>query len=297
MSRLPPNFLKAIVALGSSQNPEGEVFWTATGFFYGYIPPGETDKGYPYLVTNRHVLDGVETLYLRLNPTLEDCRARIFACPLLDKRGKPLWFGHPKASIDLAVLPFDFGLLSLKEGVTGLILNSQLNAYHLKQLKDRVWEGDDVFILGFPLGTVGAFRNAPVVRRGCIAQIQELYSGHSPSFLVDAEVFPGNSGGPVILAPETVTPCDSPPRKPALVGVAFAYLAYQDLATSDQTGHPRVIFEENTGLTEVYPVDRVDETIRAHLKPARKKPAKKAGEKARKPTGKPKKAGGPRKPR
>lgn len=265
MSRLPSGFLQCLIALGHAEEGEQEVVWTATGLLYGYIPPHETVKGYPYIVTNRHVLEERDTVYLRLNPVQPGFRARHFACPLFSRRGRQLWCPHPDPEIDIAVMPFDFDRLRVRERLNELLINSRQTAYRLDEMRRDVSEGDEVFVLGFPLGAVGAFRNAPVVRRGCVAQIQELYAQHSDSFLVDAQVFPGNSGGPVILAARPFSPWDQSATLPALVGLAHSYLAYQDVATSDQTGHARVFFEENTGLTQVYPVDRIEEAIQADL--------------------------------
>lgn len=41
------------------------------------------------------------------------------------------------------------------------------------------------------------------------------------------------------------------------------YLTYSDMAVSQQTGQLRTIFQENSGLAEVIPIDYVNETIRA----------------------------------
>jgi hypothetical protein len=61
--------------------------------------------------------------------------------------------------------------------------------------------------------------------------------------LIDAAVFPGNSGGPVVA------------RLPMysglvikLIGIVHAYVPYRETAISMQTLKPRVIFEENSGL-------------------------------------------------
>ncbi len=43
-----------------------------------------------------------------------------------------------------------------------------------------------------------------------------------------------------------------------------AYVPYHDVAVSRQTEKPRVIFEENSGLAEVIPVDFIRETIQKH---------------------------------
>ena len=45
-----------------------------------------------------------------------------------------------------------------------------------------------------------------------------------------------------------------------LMGVISEQLLSQEIAVSQQTGEPRVLFVENTGLTEVVPVESVRET-------------------------------------
>jgi S1-C subfamily serine protease len=77
------------------------------------------------------------------------------------------------------------------------------------------------------------------------------------SFLIDANIFPGNSGGPVVTRPE-ISSIEGTKAidKAALIGIVKSYLTYKDVAVSQQTGKPRVIFEENSGLALVETVDR-----------------------------------------
>ena len=44
-------------------------------------------------------------------------------------------------------------------------------------------------------------------------------------------------------------------------GVVQEYLPFVDVAVSQQTGRIRATFEENSGLSPVIPIDRVEETI------------------------------------
>ena len=81
-------------------------------------------------------------------------------------------------------------------------------------------------------------------------------------YVVDAFVFPGNSGGPVITRPETQSIQGTKfSTKANLIGIVKSYIPYNDVAISQQTNRPRVIFEENTGLTKIEPVDYILETI------------------------------------
>jgi len=46
-----------------------------------------------------------------------------------------------------------------------------------------------------------------------------------------------------------------------LLGVVRDFISYIDVAVSPQTQRSRVTFEENSGLAEVVPVDRINEAI------------------------------------
>ena len=169
-----------------------------------------------------------------------------------------------------AVLDGVFGL-----GAIGIVVFSQAAiqvigladveaSLGILQHVDPVSEGDGVYVLGYPMGLVDERLQYPVVRAGCIARIRDLLDGASEEFLVDAPVFPGNSGGPVILKPEiaSVTGTKAAGRA-MLIGVVKAYIPYEDIAISLQTKSPRVVFQENSGLSPVIPCDRILETIAA----------------------------------
>jgi hypothetical protein len=70
------------------------------------------------------------------------------------------------------------------------------------------------------------------------------------------------------LKPEALAIEGTKPQvAPYLIGIVQAYVPYQDVAVSLQTARPRVIFEENTGLAAVHPVDFIAETIAARFTP------------------------------
>ena len=126
-------------------------------------------------------------------------------------------------------------------------------------------EGDEVYTLGFPLGLAGDERNDVIVRQGVVARIGDWYDGRSDSFLIDASVYPGNSGGPVIAKPTLFSYIETRPY-PKLIGMVSGYVPYQDFARSDQTGELVSVSTENSGLARVVPMDKVHETVAAVLK-------------------------------
>ena len=128
---------------------------------------------------------------------------------------------------------------------------------------NEVTEGDRVFVLGFPMGLVDSSRQYVICRGGVIARVRDYLEEKTSDFLVDATVFPGNSGGPVILCPtSTAIEGTKPVARADLIGVVKSYVPYADLAVSSQTRKPRIMFEENSGLAAVEGVDAILETVK-----------------------------------
>ena len=63
--------------------------------------------------------------------------------------------------------------------------------------------------------------------------------------------------------PETGAVQGTRPQNAAyMIGFIEGYIPYEDYAVSAQTQRPRVIFEENSGLAEVIPVDAVQQVVK-----------------------------------
>ncbi len=268
MALLPPSFLDGVVAIGFPGDDEGnpQTNWVGTGFvlFDVLAEDDESLNGSTYLVANRHLFATASSAKIRCNPS-GDGPAQEFLAELTRPDGSQQWTGHPDPAIDVGVLPVDFNVFQTH----GMALIPFISSQHVlttHQMRDQqVTEGDEVFVLGFPMAMVGADRNFVIVRSGSIARVRDLLDGSSKEFLVDATVFPGNSGGPVILKPETRSlPGTRAHDSAMLIGIVGAYLPYHDEAVSSQTGRRRVVFEENTGLSVVHPIDFVLEAIAAH---------------------------------
>lgn len=263
MALIPPSFLDTIVALGVP-NQDGKIEYNATGFLYGY-PIGRTDENGSemyrlFLVTNRHVFQRVtehsDKLYARFNKLME-ISSNIYPIELTN----PHWILHPDN--DVAVL----GLNAQKLGEDGIgydFFAGDEQTFTLEQARiAEISEGDGVFVLGFPLGEAGEERNYPIVRYGILARVQDWLKGSARTFLIDASIFPGNSGGPVLLKPETTSIKGTKSNnRCGLIGMVSSYLPYQEVAVSTQTQRPRMIFEENSGLGEIVPHDVIEETIK-----------------------------------
>jgi S1-C subfamily serine protease len=267
MALIPPFFLDCVVAIGEVR-VDGNRSWIATGFVYGHLVKRESAEKASYrtyLVTNRHVVEGRKQLMVRFNPK-GNSPAKEYAADLVDSTGKLLWFAPADPEHDVAVIPIDYSRLEADDIQTAAFLSDQHVADISKMNAAGFSEGDFAYVLGFPFGDVGDERSFVVARGGVLARIRDMLARRASHFLVDALVFPGNSGGPVVSKPEPVA-IQGTAGQPAayLIGVIASYIPYRDAAVSEQTGNVRIIFEDNSGLSVAYPIDCVTEAIARHL--------------------------------
>ena len=132
---------------------------------------------------------------------------------------------------------------------------------HEKMLNGEFSEGDEVFILGFPVGWRAGSQDYPIVRHGMVAQIKGLVNGDHDTFLVDGSGFGGNSGGPVLTKAQIASITGTPRiDRVSLVGMVAA----STNITRDSDSGPQV--QENADLIVVEPINRINETVELALK-------------------------------
>ena len=266
MALLPPRSLDIAVALGSQRN-DGAVDYLATGFLYGH-PTGEvTDQGGRiatlFLVTNRHVIERIATprMSVRLNSTI-GTDARLYSVSIRQQDGSLSPGVYISSTHDLAAIRVVFDApIHDAIGTPEVVIDTR--AVDITRARELgISEGDGVFILGFPMGLAGEQRNYTIVRQGIIARIRDYLEGHTEEILIDASIYPGNSGGPVFTRPEkTALTGTTANQRSLFLGMVSRYIPYQDVAVSQQTGRLRVIFEENSGLGKVVPYDAIQRLV------------------------------------
>ncbi len=265
MALIPPFYFDCVVAIGK---PAGhEIAWVASGFLYGEFLRVEGDRKWynVFLVTNRHVFQGLKQVFLRFNPKGDGEPAKQYPLSLLDASSKQLWTAHPHPEIDVAVRRVNVNLLG-QEGIQFSYFQSDQHMATLDRMAELgITEGDFIYTLGFPMGIVGGARNYVIARSGSIARIQDALNRKSKEALIDTFIFPGNSGSPVVTKPESVAIKNTKAVQDAyLIGVVKSFIPYRDVAISAQTQQPRVVFEENSGLAAFVPIDFVQEAIKEH---------------------------------
>lgn len=225
---------------GSIPPVEVQPVYFATGFLISY------DQIF-YLVTAKHVVEEFrksggkdEQIFIFLNGFDGKIRTQPLA-EIKSAFGVEWMIGEDS---DLTTIPFglrkDFDVKVIPENM--FLESSQL------------LEPQDLFFISFQPGIDASGSITPVTRRGMVSLLNS-----DGTFYMDAFAFPGNSGSPVFIKPSPAIfiqggTAIGDPNACQFVGIIGEYLPYQELAISTQTKRPRVIFEENTGLARVWPV-------------------------------------------
>ena len=157
--------------------------------------------GQLYFITNRHnVIDQNDWFYpdeLRLKLHIDEndlTRNRIFSIPLYDDDDKPAWFEHQKGKdIDVVALPVN---------VPSHFFIMSFNKENFMRVGVHVSIGNDLIVVGYPLGFYDSRHNTPIIRSATIASVYPLPFEGEDCFLIDSRLHKGTSGSPVILKPQ-----------------------------------------------------------------------------------------------
>ncbi len=282
MALLNPDHQKTVVAIGH-MDKENNFICGATGFLVGFIAKNSKDpkkrEYHLFLLTNRHVFEKRNSIYLRFNK--QDGKAETVNIPLQFPSKEKKWLSHKNEKIDLALLTINPTALKHKK-ITFHFFNEEMFAYHQNFEEIGIAVGDETFILGFPMGIAGNVQNYPYVKSGIVSRFDnELLRGNK-AFLIDSSVFPGNSGGPVILKPTPLSIGKTKAVNSAyLLGAIAGYLPYQEKLWSHQTNPPQVVSieREHSGLSFVVPMDYVKEIYSNWLEKRKKLENKETPEK------------------
>lgn len=267
MALLNENHLKSLIAVGSQK--EGKFICDSTSFLIGFLVENSDDPAKrlyrTFLVTNRHVFDKRDKVWLRLNTN--DGKIKTFEQNLHFANGDAQWLAHPDPDVDLALLSVSPSILK-QNNIEPIFISEEIFAY-LKNFKETgIAVGDEAFVAGFPMGIAGEEQNYPCVKAAMISRIDSEILKARKAFIVDSSIFPGNSGGPVILKP-TITYLQGTKmvNQTYLLGVISAYLPYTDTLYTHQTTPPTAvsITRENSGLSLCVPMDFVKEIYDAWL--------------------------------
>ena len=173
-----------------------------TGFIVNH-EWGERRQG-QFLVTNKHVIEGASLgrlAFTTADQDAEDYRPSIGKItPIALSEGAWQWEGHPSQDVDVAVLPLSGLLNHLGEGGLRPYYRSiQTSIIPSRDTLDDLDAVEEVIFVGYPNGIYDSANNLPITRRGSTATHPAVDYESKPIFLIDASVFQGSSGSPVLI--------------------------------------------------------------------------------------------------
>jgi hypothetical protein len=245
---------KTVVFLGRI-NPDGRPYIYATGVLVNV-------QNIYHLLTAKHVI---------MNPItgeMQDENLLVFfnlkgggvtVRPIADmkKEFDIKWVFHADPNVDIGMIPFliDTGKDDLRVISDDLFLDPRY-----------LFELYDIFFLSYQPGIEPKGKITPIVRNGIISLLND-----DGTFYIDASAFPGNTGSPVFLKPSPIRfsraglPDASSGLGGRFIGIIGEYINYKELAVSAQTGRPRIVFEENTGLSRVWSTTFIKEIMESEV--------------------------------
>lgn len=249
-------YIEAVVSGGVS---------TGTGFVVNYHTP---DGYIPILVTNKHVLGAFSEVTFRMvasengAPSQRATQITVFSVV----PGQP-WVGHPDSNVDIAVMPFGEVMTAMANNGAAPYFRAFVPENFLTQDQAEGLDGiEQVLFVGYPNGLFDTASWMPIVRRGQTATpIYNNYRGQ-PSFLIDASVFPGSSGSPVVIYDRgmyvTRSGATTIGSRFYLAGIVAAVHTREVLGQIILTqGTPAAAFNDVIDLGIVYKAGAIQETV------------------------------------
>ena len=190
------HFRRSTVSLGLHQTVDGKEHFVTIGSAVVVL----LDEHHACLLTAKHVLFNPEKgytptmLFVRV-PQSEPRDADDLGVPLpLIQNGRPLWKGADDADLAVAAIPPQ---ISAYKDLHGILISDFGG-------EDDVYQGASVAVFGYPELLGPDYQTTPIARAGIIAWTDP--NGRlDHTFLVDANVFNGNSGGTVFHLPSGMT--------------------------------------------------------------------------------------------
>jgi len=167
-----------------------------TGFFFQRTSPiGPVT----FLVTNKHVVQGASRAQIVV--TRRDGNLPLIGKGqlLTFKNFESRWHSHPDPNIDICVMPFGPVIAELEKEHIQIAWSYISDSIIPSDEPDRQLDAiESIQFIGYPIALADEFNKTPLIRQGITATPYALDYEGQPLLLIDASVFPGSSGSPVV---------------------------------------------------------------------------------------------------
>ncbi|MRA04617.1 trypsin-like peptidase domain-containing protein [Acinetobacter lwoffii] len=180
---------------------------SGTGFFIFK----RIDQGHIviFLVTNKHVIENTESGKLIFHEGIDEKMSALKGNEKIELELGPLdwsnlWFYPDDKDLDLVIAPIVPLITFIKESVNKhcyfqpIDLNTIPDINKIKKISSL----EEIMFIGYPNGIGDQFELTPVIRRGHLSTPLYKDFNKKREFLIDASVFPGSSGSPVLIMSE-----------------------------------------------------------------------------------------------
>jgi hypothetical protein len=183
-----------------------------TGFFLGLscIAKDNKDGVLLFIITNKHVIEGQKSVYVRWNDSLSSksyCYKLSLRSYVRGSGIMPTYFKCSKKEIDLAALWLPQNAAG---NSTPTVFDSSMILDRQKMKRLKISEGADVVTAGYEFGYPGIRRMYPVTRFGKISLLSDenwfnIGNIHQQAYMIEIGTTYGASGSPVFLNPTQIS--------------------------------------------------------------------------------------------
>lgn len=263
---------------GGETRPSQPQFLSGTGFLVS-VPDSRLgkDRGFGYLVTNRHVAEAIEQdesgncvahevqhTYVTMN-LKEPINGNRSDTEVLSMHDSIHWYFPDDNAIDLAVLPF-----APPAKYDAIPLSSQLFITSETLERQNIVPGDRLLTAGYFFAYAGLHEIQPILREGVLAMVPDgpMTTTTCKSglvYLADVHITPGNSGSPIFIIPALGLGAGESlggvPSFFGLLGVVSGYMQETSKLTLRASTDWEASVQANSGVSVVVPAQQLKDLL------------------------------------